>query len=356
MATRPRPRVFRKTSSLSGTTKSDAGLNTYTDDSFFVASRARTNTKLLVDDEVDSSFQPSPETAGDLSRECGDDIYRHRRKRKALDFDWVSQEPHTTSHTDVQRLSVETPLSPSAANTLARATTLSDSLQNQKRDLSISPPPPDFEKEAQIYAQNAIAQVTSEHREKLAALQVDLGLWDDNSSDTSFELNAGLAQYYRGHDAHKLREQAIAREKAREEQLAQQETTTNVVQVSDDDEAPSQAPIYIVDDSSDEEPTVSSTQEDTAVSAPQPSAFAQEDPDTLLVTLRGARQLDVQVKVRATTRMDTMLMHFLQTHASSLTAEEKAKARLYFEGELLSMTSSVQDIDLEDGDMLDVMW
>lgn len=201
---------------------------------------------------------------------------------------------------------------------------------------------------AQTYALQAIEEATHIQRDRLRALEETLRASDDAPGDTSLELNADLAQFYKGRDAHILRERAIEREMARQKEAHRVE----ILPVPEDP-----IEVYEVEDSSDAEPAPTST----LGAEPEPDlAFDQTEASalegTLLLTLRGARQLEVCVRVRPTTQVHTMLDHFVSTHASKLSPSETASIYLSFEGERLDPSMSVEDLDAEDDDMLDVMW
>ncbi|WFD25200.1 hypothetical protein MNAN1_000166 [Malassezia nana] len=276
----------------------------------------------------------SPPPPSDQSDE--DDAGRGRKRRKALSYDWVSQ-------TDSIR----------SSSTVPDATASPEPVRCQEREhsASLSPPPPELEEEARTYALRVIEQVKSQHTSRLAKLDAVLE-GDDLPSDTSLELNADLAQYYKGHDAKQLRERALARELDRQEQA-------HVVSLLEEDEEAQAVPVYEVDDSSEPEAPPEPVQErsdDTTVGPENPKPSSVPTSDTLLLTLRGARQLEADVRVRPTTQMATMLQHFLSKHAKALAPDEAKRAYLSFEGERLAPTSQVQELDLEEGDMLDVMW
>lgn len=316
MAGRPRPRARKKQPSLDGHEK--------VDDNFFIASRPPVG-------RIETLSPPPPSDQTDE-----DDAGRGRKRRKALSYDWVSQ-------TDSIRSSSTAPD--------ARVSPDPVRCQERERSASLSPPPPELEEEARTYALRVIEQVKSQHTSRLATLDVVLE-GDDLASDTSLELNADLAQYYKGHNAKQLRERALARELDRQEQ-------SHVVSLLEEDEEAQAVPVYEVDDSSEPEAPAEPVPErsaDTTVGPEDPKPSSQPASDTLLLTLRSARQLEADVRVRPTTQMATMLQHFLSKHAEALAPDEAKRAYLSFEGERLAPTSQVQELDLEEGDMLDVMW
>lgn len=317
MAGRPRPRARKKQASVDD--RSLVGV----DDTFFIASRPRAS-------QVDMAPEAeAPATAGDHDE---DDVGRGRKRRKALSFDWVSQSGSMHSSSTVSPEPAPQP--PGAVE--------------RERSASVSPPPPELEEEARTYALRAIEQVKRQHTSRIAALDVVLE-GEEADPDTSLELNADLAQYYRGHDAKQLRERALARELDRQEQA-------QVVSLLEDEEDAPAVPVYEVDDSS--EPEDLPAPADDVAGLVREAAHAHDTPsqDTLLLTLRGARQLEVDVRVRPTTQMATILQHFVTKHADALSPQEASDAYVSFEGERLARTSQVQELDLEEGDMLDVMW
>ena len=62
------------------------------------------------------------------------------------------------------------------------------------------------------------------------------------------------------------------------------------------------------------------------------------------------------VRVRPSTKIATMLAHFTRTYADTLDAQACEKAYVSFEGERLPPDTTVAEHDLEDEDMLEVMW
>ncbi|WFD18369.1 hypothetical protein MCAP1_000571 [Malassezia caprae] len=298
MAGRPRPRARKKQASLdSGYLHGDA------EDMFFIASRPRTSQVTM------------PEAEAPAAGDDEDDASRGRKRRKALSYDWVSQAESIQSSNTVS----PEPVPPQASV--------------RERSASVSPPPPELEEEARTYALRAIEQVKRQHTSRLAALDAALE-GDELDPDTSLELNADLAQYYKGHDAKQLRERALARELDRQEQA-------HVMTLLDEEEPPA-VPVYEVDDSSEPEDAPAPNVPDLVPEA----AHAQDTPSpgTLLLTLRGARQLEADVR------------HFVSTHKDALAPHEASHAYVSFEGERIASTSQVQELDLEEGDMLDVMW
>lgn len=328
MAARPRPRVRKKQASLDARKWQDNA-----DDEFFIASRPRAGQiEMLMLPEA----QESPTTAG-LHDE--DDAGRGRKRRKALSFDWVSQTESIRSSSTVDGIA-----SPDLEPSLLKTT-------ERERSPSVSPPPPELEEEARTYALRAIEQVKQQHTSRMAALDVALE-GEEADPDTSLELNADLAQYYKGRDAKQLRERALARELDRQEQA-------HVITLLEDEEEAQPVPVYEVDDSSEPEaPVAEPTFDRTAPlnEEAHPEDTPSQASDTLLLTMRGARQLEADVRVRPTTQMATLLEHFVSKHAQALSPEEKSHAYVSFEGERLAPTSRVQELDLEEGDMLDVMW
>lgn len=335
MASRPRPRVRRKLASLDVDADNIDAQGTA---SAFILGARRSPAPAIVANDTEPL-------------DSDDDPTRTRRRKKALSFTWVSQPTlETTPEVDAESAVQASGPEPTSS---------APAPQDRSRSCSVSPPPPEIDKEAESYARWAMEQVHSEHRRKLAELQVAMGPeHEDTSSDVSFELNADLAQYYRGQDAHKLRERAIALARERAEPQA------STYEVVDDTSSPARAPVvYTIDDSSDDDVAAAVPPSSPPLPPPPPAQTAvassphdTRDDDTLLLTLRGARQLEVQVRVHATTQVSTMLAHFVQTHAPSLADAERTSAYLSLEGERLPSTNRVEDLDVEDGDMIDVMW
>ncbi|WFD46226.1 hypothetical protein GLX27_000858 [Malassezia furfur] len=178
----------------------------------------------------------------------------------------------------------------------------------------------------------------------------DFELGAPTSDDVSLDLNADLARYYKGPNAHKLRERAIARERELQALRQKQVEETEVNEILEN--SPPPANVITIDDSSDDEqPAATSTLRPPTPPAPP---VHEDEGDTMSLVLRAAKGSAVPVKVRPTTKMATILAHFVQN--ADLTADEKANAYLSFEGERLPPSSAVQDNDLEDDDQLEVMW
>lgn len=361
MAGRPRPRARRAPAVQSA----DTTVTTNEED-FFIQSKPQLDALLP---QENNSYC---DVAGDK------DGARHRKKRKALAFEWVKQAPEPTCVGPELDFTCSSPELASEVVESRSEPSVIPAPAARERSVSVTPPPAEFKDEAASFARRAIEQVTVQHRKRMEEL--DAGLCEDEtSSDTPLELNADLAQYYKGHDALQLRERALARElkiqRSLHEQRQQVHEEQDVVEILDYSNSPT---VYEVVDSSDNDSLGTSDWHEAVSSRETPSTFShahgaeaasnltvsdynseqqlEATNDTLFITLRGARGLEVIVKVRPTTRIGTMLGHFTQTHGAALAAEEKLRACVSFEGETLDVQSVVGDHELEDGDMLDVMW
>ena len=310
MATRPRPRPRVRRADT------EDRPNQSSDDAFFFAKRART--------------ADAQDTSGGMVEEAGVSG-PSRRNRKALSYDWVAHGPKKE-----------------AVEPLPSTNTIPEESAPHDRSVSLSPPPPELEQEAQTYARQAIEQVTNTQRDRLRALEATSSLVDEPSSDVSLELDADLAQFYRGHDAHRLRERAIEREMERQRFVQEEREWVP------DEDGGEPVQVFEVLDSSDDDRVLAKPTPSMPPSSPPPDA--EDTAGTRLLMLRGARHLEVQVRVRPTTQVHTMLAHFLQTHTHALSQEEKASIYMTFEGERLDPHTSVEDLDVEDDDLLDVMW
>ena len=215
----------------------------------------------------------------------------------------------------------------------------------------------------------AIEQVTHSQRDRLRALDVALDTGGDPQGESSLELNAGLAQFYKGRDANQLRGKAIEREIHRQQEQKEQnqhehqqkkEPNADMMIITVSDDEPESVAVYEIKDSSDDERSSFARESAAQVQIePSPKANTEaEDPpsDTLVLTLQGARQLEDQVRVRPTTLIKTILSHFVQKHASALDPKELKSIYVTFEGERLDPQTSVEALELEDDVQLDVMW
>ena len=109
----------------------------------------------------------------------------------------------------------------------------------------------------------AIEQVTHSQRDRLRALDVALDTGDDSQGESSLELNAGLAQFYKGRDANQLRGKAIEREIHRQQEQKEQsqhehqqkkegEPNADMMVITVSDDEPESVPVYEIKDSSDD--------------------------------------------------------------------------------------------------------
>lgn len=256
--------------------------------------------------------------------------------------------PHKRPRPLTEALSPPTPSAPdapSAPDTPAPA-------PSRARSVSITPPP-ELDEDMREFARQAVENVMRRNGTNIRHEDDDLAA--PTSDDGALDLNADLARYYKGPNAHRLRERAIAREREQQSQRQRRAEEAEVVEALHSASPPKN--VITIDDSSDEEPA-----EPAPMSAhAEPEPAIPEDANTLSLVLRAARGEPVPVKVRPTTKMATILSHFVQS--ATLSADEQSRAYLSFEGEVrvpltqrLQLSSCVQDNELEDDDQLEVMW
>lgn len=235
-----------------------------------------------------------------------------KKKRKQLPA-WTSQ-PETSTPSS---------LSPTEKSTTPPTRAL------RERSVSVTPPP-ELDAEMLEFARRAVENVMRRDADTASRKKADDSDHAIPSSDDApLDLNADLAKYYRGPNALHLRERAIARQR---ELQAQRQRRNEEAEVTEILHADASSPVVIhVDDSSDEEPSVPSTVMLAAEATPEEPA---DSAGTMALLLRAAKGEPLPVKVRPTTKMATILSHFLQTYTSLLTADEAANAFLSFEGDV----------------------
>lgn len=316
----PRPRPRRKQPTpTSGVSPQTGGADNESD--FFVARRPG---RASADARVSVSPGPCSDDSGE-----GSSTPRRRNKRQKLPK-WVNDSV-TASPTSQTR--AETEESPPEESTSAEATPQ----PNRARSVSITPPPQDNNEELREFARNAVSRVFMRQESAPSAPQV---VPEASSDDSSFDINPDLAPYYKGANAAQLRERALARE--RDLQRAHVRAPTRERQQE----------TITVDDSSDEEaprgPAADAAGiDDTALQVPG---------DLLSLTLRGPSGQEVHARVRPSTRFATILAHFLDTCADTLEETQRTRACLQFDGERLPASSAVGDFDIEDEDLVEVIW
>lgn len=278
--------------------------NSLDEDAFFLSRRSIPPALL---DEPDESASPHSATPPP-----SDETSPRRKRRRALP-EWVSRSGTSES------------ASPTPQETAQEPDTRIDAPRS--RSVSVTPPP-DLDEDMREFARRAVENVMRRDQTKAPEADDDFELGAPTSDDVSLDLNTDLARYYKGPNAHKLRERAIARER---EMQAQRQKQVEKAEVNEVNESSSPASnVITIDDSSDDERPVPTP----APKLPTPPAPAthEDDGDTMSLVLRAAKGSAVPVKVRPTTKMATILAHFVQN--ADLTADEKANAYLSFEGEV----------------------
>lgn len=278
--------------------------NSVDEDAFFLARRSIP--PVLLDEPLESA---SPSSA---TPPPSDETSPRRKRRRALP-EWVSRSGTSESASPTPQESVQEP----------------DTRTDVPRSRSVSvTPPPDLDEDMREFARRAVENVMRRDQAKVPEADDDFELGAPTSDDVSLDLNADLARYYKGPNAHKLRERAIARERELQALRQKQVEETEVNEILEN--SPPPANVITIDDSSDDEqPAATSTLRPPTPPAPP---VHEDEGDTMSLVLRAAKGSAVPVKVRPTTKMATILAHFVQN--ADLTADEKANAYLSFEGEV----------------------
>ncbi|WFD42150.1 hypothetical protein MPSI1_000789 [Malassezia psittaci] len=302
----PRPRARRAPESLeSSQTGSDRG-SKIEEETFFIARRPIRAEVLEEDSERDlSSPSVAPTSQSSSPR---------RKKRKPLPG-WVSQ----SGKTDVGNSQTEDLDSPNASPGPERA-----------RSVSITPPP-DLDDDMREFARRAVENVMLQNNAKRKPNYQE-SVSEANqpaSDDTSLDLNADLAQYYRGPNAHQLRERALARERQlQEERRKRLESQEDAEALAPSSSAPQ---VISIDDSSDDEQYTHEASRNTELETQPEISQADPDENSMRIVLRAAKGDPLVVKVRPTTKIATILTYFRDNRQLSL--GEEGAMFLSFEGE-----------------------
>ncbi|WFD29706.1 hypothetical protein MSPP1_000717 [Malassezia sp. CBS 17886] len=149
----------------------------------------------------------------------------------------------------------------------------------------------------------------------------------------------------------------------------QQERGSSPLAITIDDSSDGErtAPCRATPPPSDPGPYPGDAAADAAHGATPRSPASPADDSNLTLTLRGARGAALDVVVRRTTKVATILQHYVASLGDALTPQEAARAQLQFEGEVrrdadaahrqrLGADTAVQDCGLEPDDLLDVRW
>ncbi|KDN49936.1 hypothetical protein K437DRAFT_293659 [Tilletiaria anomala UBC 951] len=227
--------------------------------------------------------------------------------------------------------------------------------------------------------------------------------------DDLLTLDPDLAKLYRGADAKEVRARALAAEAARQnaqaklnqmeadqenavrkakappskkgsndgEEYANDDTEViDVNEASDNDsvtwqpdllaKSPSKPPrasmrtpgkadaanaIEIDDDDDDSEGDDASARADAAAAEDD-----ADDEDRLELSLKGPKGVEMNAKVKPTTLLLKVRDHFVNTKKSEIPADKLQVIKLRFDGENLNLNKSVEEAEIEDGDMIEVAW
>ncbi|WFC98065.1 hypothetical protein MYAM1_000787 [Malassezia yamatoensis] len=325
----PRPRARRAPGSTENSQGGNDRGSKVEDETFFMARRPIRAEVLEEDSEGDLSSPSGAPTSRNSSP--------RRKKRKPLP-EWVSQ----SGKTDVVHSQTEELHSPNASPRPERA-----------RSVSITPPP-DLDDDMREFARRAVENVMLQNNAKRKPNHQEGGSEANppTSDDTSLDLNADLAQYYRGPNAHQLRERALARERQLQEERRKR------LESQGDAETPlpsSSVPQVIsIDDSSDDEQYRHDTNCNTTLETQPEIDQAEPDEDSMTIVLRAAKGDPILVKVRPTTKIATILTYFRDNR--QLSPGEESAIFLSFEGERLAPHSTVQEVEIENDDQLEVMY
>lgn len=299
---RPRPAPVSIASIAKGTSHAES--EKLDEDTFFLT-RPTQRPTWIDDDEASatSSATPAPPS---------DEASPQKKKRKALP-EWVSQsDSHDMSMSSPREMVEEAP----------------EAEPQRARSVSVTPPP-ELDDDMKEFALRAVENVMRRNTDgSLLEEHAELELGAPTSDDTSLDLHPDLARYYKGPNAHQLRERAIAREREIQMQRQKRNEEAEVTEILVASSPPAPAVIHVDDSSEEDEP------------APRPMAndrdeepsIPQHHEGTMSLVLRAAKGDPVPVKVRPTTKVATILAHFVQTVA--LATNETERAYLSFEGEV----------------------
>ncbi|MCO5585094.1 hypothetical protein L7F22_039026 [Adiantum nelumboides] len=81
-----------------------------------------------------------------------------------------------------------------------------------------------------------------------------------------------------------------------------------------------------------------------------------EEEKRIPVILKAEGGIQESVNVKPTTVVGTLLNHFINTHRAKIPSDRISKVRIRFDGEILSDKQTMQDLEVDEDDQLDVVW
>lgn len=101
--------------------------------------------------------------------------------------------------------------------------------------------------------------------------------------------------------------------------------------------------------------------QDSAIAITVPTSAEESAPvaaeeERITVILKAEGGLQESVKVKQTTLVGTLLNHFINTHRDKIPHDRISKVRIRFDGEILLDKQTMQDLDVDEDDQLDVVW
>lgn len=88
----------------------------------------------------------------------------------------------------------------------------------------------------------------------------------------------------------------------------------------------------------------------------KPVVEEEEEEERITVILKAEGGIQESVKVKQTTVVGTLLNHFINTHRAKIPRNRISKVRIRFDGETLTDKQTMQDLEIDEDDQLDVVW
>lgn len=93
-----------------------------------------------------------------------------------------------------------------------------------------------------------------------------------------------------------------------------------------------------------------------AIAPPAEESAPAEEEERISVILKAEGGLQISVKVKQTTLVGTLLNHFINTHRDKIPKDRVSKVRIRFDGDILLDKQTMQDLDVDEDDQLDIVW
>ncbi|PWN31695.1 uncharacterized protein FA14DRAFT_162621 [Meira miltonrushii] len=93
-----------------------------------------------------------------------------------------------------------------------------------------------------------------------------------------------------------------------------------------------------------------------AVPTPAEESAPEPEEERITVILKAEGGLQESVMVKQTTLVGTLLNHFINTHRDKIPHDRISKVRIRLDGDILQDKQTMQNLDVDDDDQLDVVW